>query len=260
MKNRFKIALRRLLGQRVYTLINLIGLVTGVTSTILILHFVKYERSFDSFHSRFDNIYRVRLERVSETGETVDFASTAPPVGRRIRDQFPEADVVARLLRYRGTLSFDDISYYEEKIFFAEPQFLTMFDFKVLSGNPVRDLGEQGKLFLTSDMARKYFGGTDPVGKNLRLDGKWVFTVAGILENPPDNSHLKFDFLISWADIRSIYGPSFEEAWGHTGVFTYALLHPGTDIEATGAKLTGLVEKEFGDALKHYKLKMTTEC
>ncbi len=257
MKNRFKIALRRLLGQRVYTLINLIGLVTGVTSTILILHFVKYERSFDSFHSRFDNIYRVRLERVSETGETVDFASTAPPVGLRIRDQFPEADVVARLLRYKGTLSFDDLSYYEEKIFFAEPQFLTMFDFKVLSGNPVRDLGEQGKLFLTSDMARKYFGSTDPVGKNLRLDGKWVFMVAGILDNPPDNSHLKFDFLISWADIRSIYGPSFEEAWGHTGVFTYALLHPGTDIEATGAKLTSLVEKEFGEALKHYKLKMT---
>jgi len=257
MKNRFRIALRRLLGQRVYTLINLIGLVTGVTSTILILHFVRYERSFDRFHSRFEDIYRVRLERVSETGETVDFASTAPPVGQRIRDQFPEADIVARILRYRGTLSFDDLSYYEEKIYFAEPQFLTMFDFKTLSGDPARDLGEQGKLFVTSDMAKKYFGSTDPVGKNLRLDGKWVFTVAGILENPPDNSHLKFDFLISWADIRSIYGPSFEEAWGHTGVFTYTLLHAGTDIEATGIKLNSLVEKEFGEALKHYKLKMT---
>lgn len=253
----FRTASRRLIRQRLFTMINITGLVTGITTSIFILFYVKYEKSFDRFNHRYNDIYRVRLERVSETGETVNFSSTAPPVGLRIRSQFPEAEVVARVLRYKGTFSFDDIAFYEEKIFFAEPDLMKVFDFTVLSGNPSEDLKEQGKLFITASMATKYFGNSDPTGKVLKLDGKWSFTIAGIMEDAPGNSHLQFDFLASWPDVKIIYGNEFEEDWGHTGVFTYVIFSPGTDIQSTEAKLSQLVEEEFGDALRYYKLAMT---
>jgi putative ABC transport system permease protein len=257
MYSNLRLASRRLLKHRLFTSINIIGLVTGITTSIFMLYYVKYEKSFDRFNNRFDDIYRVRVERVSETGETVSFASSAPPAGARIRSNFPEADKVARVLRYKGTLAYQDVAFYEEKIFFAEPELPGILDFPVLSGDPAVDLGEQGKIFLTRSMARKYFGGTDPTGKVLKLDGKWSFTIAGIMEDPPENSHLKFDFLASWPDVKIIYGPDFEEAWGHTGVFTYVIFHPGTDIQATETRLTQLVEDEFGEALRYYKLTMT---
>ena len=250
-------ASRRLVKQRLFTLINIVGLVTGITTAVFIIFYVKYEKSFDRFNHRYDDIYRVRLKRVSETGETVDFASTAPPVGLRMRSQFPEAEVVARVLRYKGTLSFEDIAFYEEKIFFAEPELMKVFDFKVLSGNPSEDLKEQGKIFITSRMATKYFGNSDPTGKVLKLDGKWSFTIAGIMDDVPGNSHLQFDFLASWPDVRIIYGNEFEEDWGHTGVFTYVIFNPGTDIQSAEEKLSQLVEDEFGEALRYYKLTMT---
>jgi putative ABC transport system permease protein len=250
-------SLRRLIRQRLFTLINIAGLVTGITTAIFMLYYVRFEKNYDRFNRRYDDIYRVRLERVSETGETVNFSSTAPPVGLRIRSQFPEAEVVARALRYKGTFSFDDIAFYEEKIFFAEPELLQIFDFDVLSGSPSEDLKEQGKLFITRSMASKYFGSSDPLGRVLKLDGTWNFTIAGIMEDAPDDSHLRFDFLASWPDVKIIYGPDFEEAWGHTGVFTYVIFSPGTRIQSTEVKLARLVDDEFGEALRYYKLTMT---
>lgn len=257
MGHTLKTAFRRLIRQRLFTVINITGLVTGITAAIFILYYVKFEKSYDRFNHRYNDIYRVRLERVSETGEAVNFASTAPPVGLRMRSKFPEAEVVARVLRYKGTFSFEDIAFYEEKIYFAEPELLKVFDFPVVSGDPSAGLKEQGNLYITRSMAGKYFGSGDPVGRILKLDGRWTFRIAGIMEDTPENSHLRFDFLASWPDVKIIYGNDFEEAWGHTGVFTYVIFNPETDIQSTERKLEQLVEDEFGEALRYYKLTMT---
>lgn len=256
MKGYFIIALRRLTKQKLFSFITIIGLATGITASLLMLHYVHFERSYDKFHKRYDDIYRLRLERTSETGESVRFASCCPPVGLRIRELYPEVERVARILRFKGTVSRENITYYEERIYFAEPQFLEMFNFNILSGSSLDALGEQGNVFLTQSSASKYFGKSDPMGQTLELDGKMLFRVAGIIEDPPVNSHIKFDFLLSWPDVEIMYGPAFEQSWGQTGVFTYLTFYSGTDIPAFRAKLSELVIDEFGEALEYYKLTM----
>jgi len=256
MKGYLVIALRRLKRQWLFSLINITGLTTGITAAILILHFVHFEKSYDTFNSRYDGIFRLRLERTSESGEAVRFASCTPPAGLRIRALFPEVDLVARILRYKGTISKENILHYEERIFFAEPQFLQMFNYEIIAGATYKELGEQGSMFITESTALKYFGNSNPIGQSLVLDGKMIFRVAGILKDPPENSHIKFDFLVSWPDIEVMYSPAFEQSWGQTGVFTYVTFVPGADIDSFEEKLSGIVESEFGEALEYYKVTM----
>jgi len=256
MKGYFFIAVRRLTRQWLFSIINITGLATGIAAAILILHYVHFERSYDTFNSGYNDIYRLRLERTSESGEAVRFASCAPPAGLRIRALFPEVDKVARILRFKGTVSNENIKYYEERIFFAEPQFLEMFDFRIVTGAKPDKLGEQGNMFITRNTAIKYFGSDNPLGRSLELDGRMVFRVAGILENVPANSHIKFDFLLSWPDVQVMYSPAFEQSWGQTGVFTYLSFVPGVDITTFNRKLSDLVETEFGEALDYYKVTM----
>jgi putative ABC transport system permease protein len=250
------LAIRRLRSQKLFSVLNIFGLAIGMAASVIILLFVRFEHSYDKFHSQYDEIYRLTYHRASETGESVHFASCAPPAGLRVREQFPQVDQLARFLRYKTTLSYGDIIFFEEKLFFAESQFLEIFDFNIIKGASSKALDEQGSMFITQASASKYFGEEDPIGRSLELDKEMIFTIVGVIEDVPDNSHLKFDFLLSWPDVKNIYGPEFEEAWGHTGVFTYLTFKKEANIESFRAQLSDLIEEENGEMLKYYKLTM----
>jgi len=251
-----KIGLRTLIKDRLFSVLNISGLAIGMSASIMILFYINFERSYDRFHKGYDNIYRLRVERTSESGEAIRFASCCPPAGLRIRELYPEVEKVARILRYTGTISFETTMFVEDRLFFAESEFLEMFDFEIERGATSDALDEQGKILISQSTARKYFGDKDPIGESLELDKRMVFTVAGIFKDIPKNSHLKFDFLLSWPDVSIMYGPEFKEAWGHTGVFTYLSFREEADIKSFENKLDQLVEKEFGEELRYYKLSM----
>jgi putative ABC transport system permease protein len=254
IQNYLKIAWRNVLKSRLLSFISLSGLAVGMAACLLLLHYVTFELSYDKFHDSAERIYRLRYERTDENGEAVRFASCCPPAAPRIRDEYPEVEKIARIFRYRAVVSHDDRKFLEEKIYFAEPDFLDILKFEFISGDPLNGLRESSRAFISRSTALKYFGDQDPTGQILTVNGKTDYRVVGIFEDVPPNSHLKFDFLLSFENIASYYGPEVMEAWGHTGFYTYLRLRPQVDAEIFEKKLLDLVESEFGEVLRHYKL------
>jgi putative ABC transport system permease protein len=256
-KNYLKITFRTLQKTKLFSAINIFGLSIGITACLLILHYVNFEQSYDKFHDQIDQIYRLRYERTSEDGSAVRFASCTPPAGGLIRERFPEVDILARIFRYRGVIvSFEDIKFTEERVFHAEPQFLDIFDFKFLEGDPQKALGSVNNALISQSIAKKYFGERDPIGKIIKVDQKTTYQVSGIFQDVPKNSHLKFDILLSFENFAKSSGPEYMENWGHTGMFTYVILKPDADITEFKNKVDDLVEAEFGEALKYYNMVM----
>jgi putative ABC transport system permease protein len=257
LKNYLKIAYRNLIKTKLFSTINILGLSIGMAACLLILHYVTFERSYDLQHSKIDQIYRLRYERISENGSAVRFASCTPPAGALIRERFPEVDKLARVFRYRGVIvSHQDIKFTEERVFHAEPEFIDIFDFKFLEGDPKKALGSVDNALISQSIARKYFGAEDPLGKIIKVDQKTTYQVAGIFEDIPKNSHIKFDFLLSFENFDKSSGPDYMENWGHTGMFTYLILKPDANLSQFNEKIEALIESEFGEALKYYNMVM----
>ncbi len=261
-KNYFKVAFRNLVRYKGYSLINILGLAIGMTACLLILYFVNYEKSYDRFHENSDRIYRLRYERSDQAGGAVRFASCCPPAGLRIRQKFPEVEKVVRLFRYKAAVSNQDDpsssqpenKFIEERMYFAEPAFFEIFRYPFIAGDPVNGLKEPNTAFISESSAKKYFGSKNPVGQILSVDKKTSYRITGVFKDIPYNSHLKFDILLSYQNLLQKFGNEVEDSWGDSGWYTYLLLKPHADIRALEKKLAALVEAEFGEELKYYKL------
>ena len=249
-----KIAIRNILRNKLYSLINMTGLAVGITAFLLISLFVRYERSFDTFYKNSDRIYRLRYERSSAEGESVKFASCCPPAALRIRELYPEVEKIARIFRYRATVIFGERKFYEERMYFAEPQIFDVFDFELISGDRSKGISSANCAFISESYSRKYFGDDDPMGQTITVDKEMSFVVTGIFRDIRGNSHLKFDILLSWPNLLTHYGADIEYSWGDTGFFTYFILKPSVSSGTFEEKLKSLVERDFGEVLKEYKL------
>lgn len=255
LKNYLKIAFRNLIKTRQYSIINILGLAIGMATCLLILQYVYFEKSYDKIFKNNERIYRIRYERTSETGETVHFSSCCPPLGLRIRSTLPDVEKVGRIWRYVASVSCGDKKFIEERMFFAEPEFFEIFNYNFISGDPIKDLQNPSHAFISQSTAKKYFGDENPVGKSLSVDKKTEFIISGVFEDIPQNTHLKFDIILSWANLLNIYGKDIEESWGDTGAYTYLLFRKGASIPNFEKQLSELVNKEIGEMIKEYKLK-----
>ena len=249
-----RIAIRNILKNKLYTLINIAGLATGITAFLLILMFVKYQKSFDTYHKNSERIYRLRYERSSAGGESVKFASCCPPAAIRIRELYPEVETIARLFRYRATVIFGENKFYEERMYFAEPQIFEVFDIDLITGDPATGIRDANCAFISESYALKYFGLTDPMGKTITVDREMSFVITGIFRDLPDNSHIEIDIMLSWPNLLTHYGADIEGSWGDTGFFTYLILNPSVTPSDFEEKLKALVESDFGEVLRFYKL------
>lgn len=253
--NYLKIAFRNIKKTRLFSLINILGLAIGMTSCLLILHYVYFEKSYDTFHEDSDRIYRLRVERTTVDGTAARFASAPPPAAPLIRQRYPEVEKIARLVRFKAGISFGDTVFTEERVYHAEPEFLQILKFKFLRGDPVQGLQDANTAFISRSHAKKYFRDQDPIGQSIYVDKKTDYIITGVFEDIPANSHLKFDILLSFKNWETFFGKQME-MWGHTGFFTYLRLKPGTDYQALEKKIKGLVLSEFGDTLNEYKMTM----
>ncbi len=257
LRNYLKTALFNLFKTPQVAVINILGLAIGMTACLVILHYVNYEKSYDKFYKNSDKIYRLRYERTSESGENVSFASCCPPAALRIRSQFPEVEKVARIFRYTGTVSHNENSFIEERMFFAESEFFEIFDFQFIQGNPVSGIKLPNTAFISKSTSQKYFGTQNPIGQTISVDKKAVYQIVGVFEDVLANSHVKFDILLSYPNLLNIYGADIEDSWGDTGAFTYLMFKKGANIGEFEKKLAQVVDKEFGEVLKEYKLTMS---
>jgi len=254
IRNYLLTAFRNLNKTKLFSFINIFGLAIGMAACLLILHYVNFENSYDTFHENGDRTYRIRYERYGEDGSAQKFASCAPPVGYLIRERHTEVEKLGRVFRYKAGVSHEETKFMEERMYFAEPQMFEIFNFNFLSGNPALDLAEPNKAFISQSTANRYFGNENPMGKIISVDKQYNYEVVGIFEDIPLNSHLKFDIVLPWKNLETQYGPDYTENWGHSGSFTYILLKENVAVAEYNKILEAMIDKEIGEALKEYKM------
>ncbi|NQV15374.1 ABC transporter permease, partial [bacterium] len=243
-----KVALRSLIKHRLYALINIVGLGIGVTTCILILMFVRYEQSFDRFHENSDSIYRINLEGKMGDDEFSGTYSSAI-VGPTLIEEYPE---VINYVRIRNAgfpvLRFENKVFSEESWWQADSSIFEVFNIPMLKGDPNTALTQPFSVVITERMAKKYFGDVDPLGKVLNSDNESDFTVTGVVQELPHNSHWHFDFLGSMAT----YGSSRATMWLNNSFQTYLQLEQRADPIAFEAKFTDLVRKYIGPEVQQF--------
>lgn len=236
LKNMLKIAIRNILKERTYSLINILGLTIGITSSVFILLYVSDELSYDKFHTNADNIYRV-VSNITEPDNSFTWAVAQIPFAPELHSKYPEVENYARASgQGRIKLIYEDKQFYEEDILMVDSTFFDVFTYRSINGDLSTALDGPRNIVLTESLAIKYFGDEQAVGKQFSDDQDRNFTVTAVIEDVPTNSHLQFDALIGW-DVTGRRATS----WGNFGVFTYIQLPKDYNTEDLNPKLDSIL-------------------
>ena len=239
LKNYLKIAYRNLLKSKVFSLINIAGLSLGIACCLIIGIYVWHELSYDRFFPHAEHIYRVVQEQ-EQAGDLYQVAYNPPPLIAALKTDYPAVQEVTGFSKIfsKRLFQYQDKSFEEEGGFYVDTTFFTLFPFVVKQGSLQPFFTTTNTLLLTEDIAYKYFGEDDPIGKTINLNRDQDFVVAAILENPPVNSHIKFNFLLPMESLRT--HRDFDN-WGGNWVYTYILLQETADAEAFESTIETLV-------------------
>jgi ABC-type antimicrobial peptide transport system permease subunit len=221
LRNYLRIAWRNLRKNRSYTFINILGLSSGIACAILIYTLISYQLSFDRFHPNADRIYRIVTEFHLES---VEYQSGIPqPLGAAFQHEFAYAEAAARVCQYTNALISlpyeKDPKKFEEPagIAFADSSFFDVFHFPLLQGNPGPLLTEPNTALITQNLATKYFGAADPIGKIIRYDNRLNFRVTGVLKDIPDNTDLRQEIYLSYVNLKDQDADlASDSSWGTT--------------------------------------------
>ncbi len=237
LRNYVRVALRNFLKRKAYSFINVAGLAIGVAGCILITLYVIHEISYDRFHEQSDRIYRVAQTYSSES-RTETFASAPFPAGPALAAEYPQ--LIEKSVRFFNlqtpkltlTNSENNQSFKESNFFFTDSTALDIFSIDLVDGDPRTALNNPNSLILSESTAVKYFGDEDPIGKDLRFEGRIWLTVTGVMKDLPANSHIDIDLLGNIDALRDFYG-NFEQitsGWFWNPCWTYILLQEGVDV------------------------------
>jgi putative ABC transport system permease protein len=248
----FSIAIRNQAKNKVFSIINVLGLAIGIAVSVLILNFVIFEFSFDKMHSKKDRIYRVESRFYEGTVLTDDWATSSFGYGSAINREMTGIEDFVRIgvQSTEQTVSYKNERTRENGIAYTGPSFFSVFDFKLKEGAVNDQLKRPNTVVITQDIVRRYFKDEDPLGKIMTFATGSVFyncEVTGIIEDFPKNSHIRFNFLISYETLP----PYLKEFWYMHEAYTYLLLSPGKNPNEIEAQFPAMAEKyKTGNALK----------
>ena len=255
-KIHIKNAFRRIVKHKLHSAINIFGLSLGLTAFLLILLFVKDEISYDRFHRDPDQVVRLGVS-LNVGGQIYNEASIQFPAAEALRSEFPEIESVVRIYKEGDypLLQYRDQKFIEDRLFFADADFFKIFGYPLKAGDVSTALYEPASILISHEMAQKYFGAENPLGKIIRYNAETPVTVKGVFESSAFNSHLKFDFLMpmsfQMAEWEKLYGlEGREKKWFWTGAWTYLRLKKNTDISSLKEKLPSFLDKYFPDRYK----------
>jgi putative ABC transport system permease protein len=247
-KNYFGVALRSILGNKLFSFINLFGLAVGLASAILIGLYVANERSYDHFQPNADRLYRVSRDYYAfSNSEDLRIATLAPRAAPLLKADFPEIEAVARtVLSGQGLIARDDQVFYEEGIHFADPELFDVFAFEWLAGDPAKALRTPSEMVITESVARKYFGNESPIGQKLKLENIVDMTITGVIRDLPDNTHLRGRIFMPLTGFLNLIGEESAQSWNNNMTHTYIRLAPGADIAALETALPAFMNRHLG--------------
>ncbi|WP_339698417.1 ABC transporter permease [uncultured Roseivirga sp.] len=232
----------------VYTLINIVGLAIGFASFLVAILYSADELSFDDFHPNADQVYRLVVDWDGD-GIQRNWASSSVPVGQ-VGDGFiPEITQRVRIRKNPGTdlITINDQSFYEPKLLMVEPAFFNLFGFTLETGDKEKVLSDKYSIVLTQETAKKYFGNQNPIGQIIRYDGQFDLKVTGIARNPPTQSHIQFDCLLSFELLDEIFPKSRLDHWGQFDHYTYVRLAENANVDLVESKMANYLSSQAPD-------------
>lgn len=241
---------RSIQRQKLFSLINLLGLTAGITSALLIFQYAQHEFSYDTFHHDAENIYRVNQTFIWGENNDHEFASTGPGVAYAVKEELPEVKLISSihtpgdyLISYTNSKK-QVITFDQTNILAADSNFFQLFNFPLVKGDPASALRQANTIVMTEKTAKKYFGEEDPIGKQVQLGTgaqQQTFEVTGVVKDLPSNTYLQFEMLVSMTSypvIKKLYW-----SWVWTQLETYVLLDPSASIEQVREKLKAIPPK-----------------
>ncbi|MCG6913969.1 ABC transporter permease [bacterium BMS3Abin03] len=249
-KNYFKIAVRNIVKYKLYSFINIVGLAVGIAICLLIFLFINDELSYDKFYPNSDRIYKV----IRETGGGNELEGVTPlPLCEALRTDFPEQEVI-QVRSANNVISYKEKTFTEKRFDYVDSNFFKVFSFNLVEGNPNTALKNPNSVVITKEIAKKYFGNEEPMGKTLISENKDPLMVTGVMENVPENSHIQFDFLSP----KSGYIRDWMKDWHPSMFATYILLPQNYSVENFSKRLPAFLEKYIGkdEVINNQRLKL----
>jgi putative ABC transport system permease protein len=241
LKNYLKITIRNIRKNPGYSAINVLGLAVGIAACVLIFQYISHELSYDRYHEKSDRLYRVTLQ--TSQNHIALTPSIASPLLQR---EFPEVESAVRIYNSGSyqpvVLQYENRVFEEQSFAFADSSLLDLFDFNLLTGNPQTALQRPYTMILSEQMAVKYFGNANPVGKTIILNDSREYEVTGVMESIPDNSHFRFNIIASLESRRS-WGELSDTQLAGSQFYTYVLLSEGADPEIVESKINDFTDQ-----------------
>jgi len=253
LKNYFTLFVRNLRRQKVFSIINLLGLTAGISSTLIIYLYVRDDFSHDRFHKYADRIYRVNQTNIWAPNDQ-QLSRTGPGVAQALSAELPEVEMLTSIYRADNSLvtyvnaSNQVVAADQENIFAGDSNFFKMFSFQVVEGNPETSLLKPQSVVITESTAKKYFGTEQPLGKLIQIgtgENSRAFEVTGVVKDILDDSYVDFDMLMSMSSFPRVTQRS--DSWIWTQLETFILLDKNTDIENTRTKLKP-IPRQYAEA------------
>lgn len=247
--NYLKTAYRNLIKTPLFSFINIGGLALGMALFLMIFQYVRFELNYDTFHKDYENIVRLSYSKLKDGKRAFNSVLTYSGVPARMKEEFPEVlDYVRISPTFNESLiNYKDKYFKEAGIVFVDSTFFNIFSFNLIEGDPDQVLNKPFTVVITESIAKKYFGNENPIGKSLRRGIKQDYTVTGVVEDIPQNSHIKFDFICSHSTLRTLMGVDrAENDFRVYHSYAYYKLQPNTDLDDLRAKFPDFVDKYVG--------------
>ena len=252
-KNYFLLAVKNFRKQKMFSLINILGLTVGITCCLMIFLFIMNEFSYDKFHKEGEHIYRVMRVGHNE-GMPKNIPYLSPMYAPALASDYPDAiKSVTRVSPDNDLISYNNISFNEKKIYLVDSNFFQFFSFKLLKGNAAAVLKDPLSIVMTASAAKKYFGDEDPIGKVIDFNKKMRLTVTGISADVPVNSHLDYDMVVPLANWRN---EQWMNQWPNNSLFSYVQLNPAVNPANFEINFPAFMDKYLGAYYKENGFKM----
>ncbi|HEY0656158.1 MAG TPA: ABC transporter permease [Chryseosolibacter sp.] len=209
IKNFFIVAIRNFFRQKFYSFINLFGLASGLICALFIYLWVSDELNKDKFPEESEKIFQVIANLQINEGEVLTWTNTPGPLAEFMQENFAEIEQVVRTQPNGNQLFQYKDNAFLESGFYADPQFFSLFDYKILQGVPNTDTANVSSISISEKLATKLFGNEDPVGKIVRVNDQSDYQVAAVFQNPGTESSLKFDFILPYEIYKKIRGQGY---------------------------------------------------
>lgn len=257
------VAFRNLRRNKLISILNIAGLSVGLAAFLILAQYIHWENSYDGFHKKSERLARVSFQYYKQGALNFHTAATFAGVGPRMTEEFPQVLNSCRIVPILdgAIVEFEDKVFEEPHMLYVDPSFFELFSFPVTRGTASGLLVETNTTVIAEHAVQKYFGSSDPVGRQITVksrDGEETLLIVGVAESPR-NSHIRFDFLLSYRTLINRLGPVVDNGWNWFDYVTYVEFNSSDDLDDVQALLPDFIDKYGSERLGSDRVKFVLQ-